>query len=346
MTAPGHTAVVLLNLGGPDSLEAVRPFLYNLFSDRLIIRLGPSFMQRPLAWWIARKRSPISRGYYEQIGGASPLGVITKGQAAALETRLREHGDFRVYVGMRYWKPSIEDTLKEAMASGASRVLAFSLYPQYSIATTGSSEAAFYKAAGELGIKDIVAVPPWPTHPLYIDALADLLVNALEGTGRVTDPGVTDPGATDPGATDPGATGSNMPHVLFSAHSLPKSMIQDGDPYVEHIMATITELMSRFNNPWSIGYQSRSGPVEWLEPSTEEEIKRLAREGVKQVVAVPISFVSDHIETLYEVDILYKGLAQEAGMRLNRTESLNLHPVFIRALEDLVVTTIRKEGWL
>jgi len=186
-------------------------------------------------------------------------------------------------------------------------------------------------AAEALGIKDVVAVAPWPTHPFYIDALAELLKKALEGAE---------------GVTDPGATGSDIPHVLFSAHSLPKSFIDAGDPYVEHIMATIAALMSRFNNPWSIGYQSRSGPVEWLEPSAESEIKRLAAEGVKQVVAVPISFVSDHIETLYEVDILYKGLAQEAGMRLTRTESLNVHPVFIRALEDLVVTATRKEGWL
>ncbi|KKK94979.1 hypothetical protein LCGC14_2677420, partial [marine sediment metagenome] len=184
MSSEGHTAVVLLNLGGPDSLEAVRPFLYNLFSDRMIIRLGPPFMQKPLAWWIARKRAPISRGYYEQIGGASPLGVITKGQAAALETRMREHGDFRVHVGMRYWKPSIEDTLKEAMASGASRVLAFSLYPQYSIATTGSSEASFHKAAKRLGLNCVAAVPPWPTHSLYIDALADLLGRAIEKAER------------------------------------------------------------------------------------------------------------------------------------------------------------------
>ena len=159
MATEGHTAVVLLNLGGPDSLEAVRPFLYNLFSDRLIIRLGPPFMQKPLAWLIARKRAPISRGYYEQIGGASPLGIITQGQAAALETRMREHGDFRVYVGMRYWKPSIEDTLEQAFQAGASKVLALSLYPQYSIATTGSSEASFDKAAKRLGLKSVAAVP-------------------------------------------------------------------------------------------------------------------------------------------------------------------------------------------
>ena len=322
MATEGHTAVVLLNLGGPDSLEAVRPFLYNLFSDRLIIRLGPPFMQKPLAWLIAKKRAPISRGYYEQIGGASPLGIITQGQAAALETRMREHGDFRVYVGMRYWKPSIEHTLEQAFQAGASKVLALSLYPQYSIATTGSSEASFQKAAKRLGLNCVAAVPPWPTHPLYLDALEDLLKLAV------------------------GNSDVDQPHILFSAHSLPKSFIDEGDPYVDHIMATINALMDRFDNPWSIGYQSRSGPVEWLEPSTEEEIARLAASGVKEVVAVPISFVSDHIETLYEIDILYKGLARDAGMRLTRTESLNVHPVFIRALEGLVLTTTRKEGWI
>lgn len=325
MATEGHTAVVLLNLGGPDSLAAVRPFLYNLFSDRLIIRLGPSFMQKPLAWLIARKRAPKSISYYEQIGGASPLGVITQGQAAALETRMREHGDFRTYVGMRYWKPSIEETLEQAFQAGASKVLALSLYPQYSIATTGSSEAAFQKAAKRFGLKCVAAVPPWPTHPLYIDALADLLALAIEGaTGPI----------------------SKTPHILFSAHSLPKNFIDEGDPYVEQIKETIAALMSRFKNPWSIGYQSRSGPVEWLEPSTETEIVRLAASGVKEVVAVPISFVSDHIETLYEIDILYKGLAEDAGIRLTRTESLNVHPVFIRALEALVLTTTRKEGWI
>ncbi len=325
MASEGHTAVVLLNLGGPDSLESVRPFLYNLFSDRLIIRLGPPFMQKPLAWLIARKRAPKSRAFYEQIGGASPLGIITQAQAHALETRLREHGDFRVYVGMRYWKPYIEDTLKEVKDAGASKVLALSLYPHFCIATTGSSERAFYKAAKRLGLNCMASVPPWPTHSLYIDALADLLRLAVEDSGV------------------------GQPHILFSAHSLPKSLIDDGDPYVEHINATINTLMGRpalEGLAWSIGYQSRSGPVQWLEPSTEYEIARLASEGVKEVVAVPVSFVSDHIETLYEIDILYKGIARDAGMRLVRAESLNVHPIFIRALEGLVLTTTRKEGWI
>ena len=315
-----HTAVVLLNLGGPGYPDEVRPFHYNLFSDRLIIRLGPAFMQRPIAWLIAKKRAPKSRAYYERIGGGSPLAVITEGQAASLERRLREHGDFRTYVGMRYWRPSIEDAVGQAVSDGAERVMALSLYPQYSIATTGSSEKAFDEAARRHGAPATAAVPPWYEHPLYIDALSDLLGKALEG-----------------------AEGA---HVLFSAHSLPKRFIDEGDPYDEHIRATINALMARFDRPWSLGYQSRSGPVQWLGPSTGEEIKRLGREGVREAVAVPVSFVSDHIETLYEIDILYKDIAREAGVRLTRTESLNIHPMFIRALEDLVLTAARKEGWL
>ena len=320
MATEGHTAIVLLNLGGPDSLEAVRPFLFNLFSDRQIIKLGPPFMQKPLAWMIARRRATKSRKLYELIGGASQLLEITKAQAAALETRMREHGDFRVYVGMRYWKPFIRETLEYAISEGASKIIALSLYPQFSVATSGSSERMFMGDARSLGVKNSAIVPPWYDNPLYLDVLESVLSDAL-------------------GKAAEGA------HVLFSAHSLPKSLIDEGDPYVEHIMATITTLMSRFEKSWSIGYQSRSGPVQWLEPSTESEIARLAASGVKDVVAVPISFVSDHIETLYEIDILYKGLARDAGVRLTRTESLNVHPVFIQALAGLVLTTTRKEGW-
>jgi ferrochelatase len=312
--------VVLLNLGGPGSPDDVRPFLYNLFSDRLIIRLGPAFMQKPIAWLIARRRAPKSRAYYEKIGGGSPLTVITQGQAASLEKRLREHGEFRTYVGMRYWRPSIDEAVGQAVSDGAERVMALSLYPQYSIATTGSSEKAFDEAVRRHGVGATAAVPPWYVHPLYIDALADLLEKALLGLDGA--------------------------HVLFSAHSLPRKFIDEGDPYDEHVRATIEALMARFDRPWSLGYQSRSGPVEWLGPPIEEVIARLGREGVREAVVVPVSFVSDHIETLYEIDMFYKDVAREAGIRLARTESLNIHPMFIRALEDLVLTAARKEGWL
>ena len=321
MAGGGQTAVVLLNLGGPDSPESVRPFLYNLFSDRLIIRLGPAFMQKPIAWMIARRRAPKSRGYYELIGGSSPLNRITREQADALAARL---DNIPVEVAMRYWRPTAGDTLEGLKARGIKRVLALSLYPQYSIATTGSSEREFIDAAGKLGL-EAATVPPWYGHKGYLDAMGELLARAVSEAG------------------------SEGGHVLFSAHSLPKSFIEEGDPYQEHIKATASALMEgpEFGGvPWSIGYQSRSGPVEWLGPSTEDEIARLGREGVRELVVVPVSFVSDHIETLYEIDILYKRLAGEAGMDMRRVASLNTEPAFIRALEDLVHTALSKEGWI
>lgn len=306
-----------MNLGGPDSQQAVRPFLYNLFSDREIIRLGPAFMQKPIAWMIAKTRAPKTQSLYRLIGGASPILEITNAQGAALQTRLREHGDFRVTTGMRYWQPFIKDAVDQAASEGITRLMALSLYPHYSKATTGSSERAFLEALAAHPQIERASVAPWYDHQLYISALADTLKQALQPNS----------------------------HVLFSAHSLPVSFIEEGDPYVEHIQATIACLAKLMDFRWSFGYQSRSGPVKWLEPSTEQEIERLAREGVRDILVVPISFVSDHIETLYEVDILYKGLAQSHGATLRRTQSLNTHPIFIRCLEDLVLKKARELSW-
>jgi len=309
--------VLLMNLGGPDGPESVRPFLYNLFSDRLIIKLGPAFMQKPLAWLISKRRPPKSAGYYAKIGGGSPLLEITRQQASALETRLREHGDFRCFVGMRYWHPYIGDTLEDMYASGVRRLVVLSLYPHYSIATTGSSMASLKEALLKYPM-DSVSVDPWYSHPGYIDSMAEVIREALrEGT-----------------------------EVVFSAHSLPRSFIEGGDPYVEHIMETIHALEKKLPAmSWRLGYQSRSGPVKWLEPSTEEVLERTAAEGVRDVLVVPISFVSDHIETLYEIDMLYKGIAEKLGMELRRTESLNIIPPFIHALEALVLGKARVKGW-
>jgi ferrochelatase len=310
--------VLLMNLGGPDGPESVRPFLYNLFSDRLIIRLGPKFMQKPLAWLIARRRAPKSAGYYAMIGGGSPLLEITRKQAGALETRLREHGDFRCYVGMRYWHPFIEDTVCEMYGAGIRKLLVLSLYPHYSIATTGSSMSSLVKAIKQYPM-DSISVEPWYSHPGYIDSMAEVIGESLrEGT-----------------------------EVLFSAHSLPRSFIEGGDPYVEHIMGTIHALEKKLPGmKWRLGYQSRSGPVKWLEPSTEEVIGRAAAEGVKDLLVVPISFISDHIETLYEVDIYYKEIAEGLGIEMRRTESLNTRATFIHALEDLVLGKARDKRWV
>jgi ferrochelatase len=303
----GTLGVMLLNLGGPDSLQAIKPFLFNLFSDRQIIRLGPAFMQGPIARLISTLRAPKTAGYYRLIGGRSPILDITRDQAEALELRLREHGDFRVYIGMRYWHPFTEDVVRQAERDGIRRLVSLSLYPQYSVATTGSSEASLRDA---LGGKDMEcsSISSWYDHPLYIDALVDVISKGLEG-GEGT-------------------------HIIFSAHSLPVKFIEEGDPYADEIMGT------------HLGYQSKTGPVKWLEPLTDEVLRRLASEGVKDVLVVPISFVSDHVETLYEIDILYKGIAESLGMRLRRVESLNTHPGFIMALCDLVLKKAKELNWL
>lgn len=312
-----RTGVILLNLGGPDSPESVRPFLYNLFSDRLIIKLGPPFMQKPIAWFIAKRRAPKSMVYYNLIGGKSPLLEITTAQADALEARLKPHADFKCYVGMRYWKPFMADTAKRMRADGITRLVSLSLYPHYSIATTGSSETALREALAGSGM-EVEFVSQWFAHEKYIAALCDLISKPLPSKDTL---------------------------VIFSAHSLPQSFIDDGDPYVDHIMGSIRAIEKRLGIRWKLGYQSRSGPVKWLTPPTEEVIAEAAGSGEKEALIVPISFVSDHIETLYEIDILYKGLAMERGMKLTRTASLNTHPLFIEALEDLVMTAARSRSW-
>ena len=320
---------MLLNLGGPDSLGAVRPFLYNLFSDREIIRLGPAVLQKPLARLISTVRSRKTAAMYATIGGKSPILDITRAQADALERALNEANPthsliaasgFKVFVGMRYWHPLIETTAAEMHDEGIRRVLALSLYPHYSLATTGSSMNRFMDAAKRYSYE--VSIPaPWYRHPGYIDAVVDTIKKGLLSFQ------------------------GEPAQVLFSAHSLPMSLIESGDPYVQHIRGTIGEITLRTDIIWHLSYQSKSGPVRWLSPSTEEKIEELARKGLKNLLIVPISFVSDHIETLYEIDILYRRLADDLGMRLIRAGSLNTHPLFIEALKDIVLTNVQDKGW-
>ncbi len=316
--------ILLLNLGGPDSLRAVRPFLYNLFSDRKIIKLGPPFLQKPLAWLLSSLRSAKTEEMYRLIGGKSPLPGITAAQADALERSLNDpqvapRTSFRVYVGMRYWHPFIGDTVRQMHGEGIRSVLAISLYPHYSLATTGSAVETFQEVMRGFPMESSV-ISSWYDHPRYVDALAENIKKGLDLLGGSAD-------------------------VLFSAHSLPMSIVKAGDPYVSHIEATIHEVVKRTACRWHLSYQSKSGPVKWLEPSTEEKIKELAGGGVKSVLVVPISFVSDHIETLYEIDILYKRQAEAAGMKLLRAESLNTNPLFIAALKDMVMTKAGELGW-
>lgn len=312
-------------------MQAVKPFLYNLFSDRDVIRLGPSVLQKPLAWLIANLRAEKARKMYQLIGGKSPLVDVTTAQAQALEkalngSRFTLHASrqFKVYVGMRYWHPFIEDTVKQIHEDGVACALALSLYPHYSMATSGSALARFEAAAKKYKIK-YHCIPSWFEHPIYIKALTSAIKEGLASFNSAF-------------SLQPSVFGEV--HVLFSAHSLPMSIVDAGDPYVGQIKDTIAQVVKQLNIKWHLSYQSKSGPVKWLTPSTGEKIEELAAMGVKNLLVVPISFVSDHVETLYEIDILYKGLANKLGIKLMRTASLNTHPVFIEALKDLVMNGI------
>jgi ferrochelatase len=332
-----RTGILLLNLGGPDSLEAVRPFLYNLFSDREIIQLGPPFLQKPIAWFISTMRSSKSCAMYRQIGGKSPIFDITKAQARALEKALNEGsttsstepqtttGDrrFKVYIGMRYWSPFIKDTVQDIIRDGIEQLIVLTLYPHYSKTTTGSSVNDF-KSALKSTKFNVQYIEEWHDFPLYIDALAELIA---EGVAEFAGNDFT---------------------LLYSAHNLPTSFIKEGDPYLDHIKNTIQHVNARLSDApysmkelkWALAFQSRSGPVEWLEPSTDGTIIQMAGEGVKNLFIVPISFVSDHIETLYEIDILFKDLADKHGIHLKRCRSLNTSEKFIQALKELVLSKV------
>lgn len=310
----GKNGVILLNMGGPDTLHNVRPFLFNLFSDREIIRLGPAFLQKTLAWIISSRRAPKSRAIYAKIGGGSPLKEISFQQAKALQGVLSKDGDYVVTVAMRYWPPFADQAIEEMLTAGVDRLTALTLYPHYSKATTGSSLSHLEKSLQRLapGVP-LTSISSWPTQNEYISALAENITKGLQSF-----------------KTQP-------VQIVYSAHSLPVSFIQNGDPYVDHIGQTITAIESITRQRGRLCYQSRSGPVEWLSPSTPEMLEILANEGCKNILMVPISFVSDHVETLYEINILYREQAAERGMVLKPCASLNTNPLFIQGLRALVL---------
>ena len=308
------TAVLLLQMGGPDSLDAVQPFLTNLFCDRDIIRIGPAFLQPLIARIIARRRAPKVERYYEQIGGKSPIRELTEAQARALEELLGE--EYRCFVAMRYWRPSTIEALAAIKKEGIERIIALSLYPHYSRATTGSSFNELKRVLGEAGVQfQVSTIDRFYDHPRYIDALEEKVREGLGQFHPLADV-----------------------EILFSAHSLPQSFIDDGDPYLAHIEETVRLVMDRFENiTHHLAFQSRAGPVKWLEPSTEAMLEHLAAHGSKNLLVVPLSFVSDHIETLYEIDIQYAMEAFKLGYaKFWRSPSLNTSPAFIDCLADLV----------
>jgi len=317
--------VLLFNLGGPETLDDVRPFLFNLFSDPDIIRLPWRALQKPLAWLISTQRHRLSRGYYEKIGGGSPLRKITDEQAAALEEALARRGiTARAYVGMRYWHPFLDEALDQIRRDQVTHLVVLPLYPQFSISTTGSSlnrMNAVIKTNPHDALK-LSVIEGWHDDPSYIAALTAAIKEELI---KFTD------------------QGPSRIHIVFSAHSVPVRYIDEGDPYLDQTRETVRLVMEQLGNdrPHSLSFQSKVGPVKWLSPSTDETIRRLAREGVSQVLLVPVSFVSEHIETLYELDILYRHVAEEVGIaEYRRVPALNCRPDFIDALASLVEKAI------
>jgi ferrochelatase len=303
-------AIVLFNLGGPDSLEAVQPFLRNLFSDPAIIGL-PAWLRLPLARFIAGRRTPKARGIYEKIGGGSPILGQTEAQARALEAALGDEHEWRGYVCMRYWHPLTERVAQSVRRFAPDRVVLLPLYPQFSTTTTASSFNAWKKLATfEV---PTVEIESYPTEPGFIRASIELVRQGLADAG------------------------DGPARVLFSAHGLPEKVIRRGDPYQRQVEQTAAAIAGHLDGvDWSVCYQSRVGPLKWIGPPTESEIRRAASDG-KRIVLYPLSFVSEHSETLVELDIEYRHLAEQAGVaRYVRVPTVGTHPQFIHGLANLV----------
>jgi ferrochelatase len=304
----------------------VRPFLVRLFSDREIIRLpGGAVGQWLIGRMIAFKRTKEVQENYHKIGGGSPIVCWSTLQGEGMVQRLRARGhDVEYALAMRYWNPTTDAALDRLESLGCDRLVALTMYPHYSVATTGSSMAELVRVMRRRKTKlPLARIETWYDHPGYLDALAARVRACLD--------------------TFPAGS---RPTLLFSAHGLPKHFIDDGDPYCDHIRVTMEGVRARLPElPWTLGYQSRVGPVEWIGPSTEQVVDRLGREGVNDVLAVPISFVSDHIETLYEVDMLYGDQAKRVGIvNFRRPEGLNDFPPFLDALADVVEPALARSG--
>jgi len=319
--------VLLFNLGGPETLQDVRPFLYNLFSDPEIIRIKSDLLRKCLARLISTLRQGKSRALYRQIGGGSPLREITEAQAAALKSRLNTMDcEAAVYVGMRCWHPGIDEAVDHILNDRIDRLVLLPLFPQYSLSTTGSCLKYFDSLSRKHGLSariKISVISNWFEEPLYLEAMAELIREGLRAFGD---------------------TGSEKIHILYSAHSIPLRYIDEGDPYLEQTQQSVEMIHSRLEPgyPSSLGFQSKVGPVRWLGPSTTDVLAELGRKGVTRVLVVPVSFVSDHIETLQEIDIAYRDLAVSAGIReFRRCASLNLYPKFIDALANLLIKKFR-----
>jgi len=320
--------IVALNLGGPDSLDDVEPFLRNLFADPYVIQLGwVGFLQPAFARFISRRRAPVSREAYAQIGGRSPIREESTAQVTAVTDELRRRGlTARPYVAMGCWHPFAHETAAAIRADGVRRAVALPLFPHFSNSTTGSAFAAVRRDIAGAGI-DVAYVDRYPDAPGYVTAVADRLCDAL--------------------AELPEEQRQTAP-VLFSAHGLPESYIRRGDPYLDDVRTTVAAVSRRLGlgSRASLCFQSRVGRQRWLQPYTEEALDRIAESGQTMVAVCPVSFTGEHIETLQEIDILYRQRARQRGIvHFARARTVGTHPGFISALADLSLAAARARGW-
>ena len=310
-------AVVLFNLGGPDKLDSVEPFLFNLFNDPAILNL-PKFIRYPLAKLIANRRAPIAKKIYEELGGSSPILKLTQEQSLHLEKILnlsQEQDEYKTFISMRCWHPRASETVKKLKAFNPGEVILMPLYPQYSASTSGSSIQEWKEICNfESFYVKTNTICCYPTDENFINAHINLIEEKIKNLDNYK--------------------------IIFSAHGLPEKNIKKGDPYQWQIEQTVNMIVKKMNNKnldYTLSYQSRVGPLKWIGPSTDTVIVENSKLG-KHLVIVPIAFVSEHSETLVELDIEYKKLAEQNGcVNYIRVQALGINENFIKALSNLIL---------
>ena len=309
-------AVILFNLGGPDKPESVEPFLFNLFNDPAIISI-PSIFRYPFAKFLSKRRTPITKNIYKEIGNKSPILELTQDQAKNLENNLLEKGDYKCFVVMRCWHPRVFDVIKKVKDYNPEEIILLPLYPQFSASTSGSSINEWNDLCKKKNYKvKTKTICCYPTENNFIESHISLIKKILE------------------------TLENNNFKLIFSAHSLPESKIKKGDPYQWHVEETVKEIIFKLkseNLDYVISYQSRVGPMKWISPSTDAEIIKYSQKK-KGIVIVPVAFVSEHSETLVELDIEYKKLAEKNGCSFyKRVPALGIEENFIKGLTELVL---------
>ena len=309
-------AVILFNLGGPDKLESVEPFLFNLFNDPAIISI-PSIIRHPLAKFLSKRRALVAKSIYKEIGNKSPILELTQNQAKSLENSLLKEGDYKCFVVMRCWHPRAVDVIKEVKEYNPDEIILLPLYPQYSASTSGSSIKEWKDLCKKENYKvKTKTVCCYPTENNFLVSHSNLIKEEIKNVEN-----------------------KNF-KLLFSAHGLPENKIKKGDPYQWQVEQTVQGVMSKLANEnldYIISYQSRVGPMKWIGPSTDEVIIKYSKEK-KGIVIVPIAFVSEHSETLVELDIEYKKLAEKNGCSFyKRVPALGIEENFIKGLAKLVM---------